>query len=198
MANKQTEKMTPNAGEKRTWIEDSEDDDIVEVTGESKPKAKSKMRKDGQNNQVAKAGKKAGGKIGGLTLTQHKRMLGDKVKSQLEVAGGSGNWHVKARCHVTTHMTRQAFQAVIVPHVDQVIPTQVDEDTEVGHGVDVVTIVLFVKVVLAEVNSFEQAAAIFGSTKLKTGTRMGSWGADKMDIVFKPRQEELRIWWTMD
>ena len=58
-------------------------------------------------------------------------MLGDQVKSQLEVAGGSGNWHVKARCHFTTHMSIQAFQAVIVPHVDQVTPAQVDDDTEV-------------------------------------------------------------------
>ena len=58
-------------------------------------------------------------------------MLGDQVKSQLEVAGGSGNWHVKARCHVTTRMSSQAFLAVIVPHVDQVTPAQVDDDTEV-------------------------------------------------------------------
>ena len=128
-------RMTPKAGEKRTWIEDSEEevDGIVDVTGggESKKKEKSKKLKDGENNQVAKACKKAGGKIAGLTLTQHKRMLGDQVKSQLEVAGGSGNWHVKARCHVTTRMSSQAFLAVIVPHVDQVTPAQVDDDTEV-------------------------------------------------------------------
>ena len=32
------ERMTTKAGEKRTWIEDSEEDDIVDVTGESRPK----------------------------------------------------------------------------------------------------------------------------------------------------------------
>ena len=37
-------------------------------------------------------------------------------------------------------MTRQAFQAVIVPHADQVTPAQVDQDTEVvGHSVDSIT-----------------------------------------------------------
>ena len=85
-----------------------------------------------------------------------------------------------------------------MPHADHVTPAHVDKDTEVGNGVGGDINILFVKVVLAEVNSFEQAAAIFWSTKLKTGTRMGRWGVEKMDIVFKHRQEELPIWWTMD
>ena len=59
-------------------------------------------------------------------------------------------------------------------------------------------LVFLVQVVLAEVKNMEQASAIFGSTKLRAGTRLGSWEVKKMDIVFKPKQGELRIWWTMD
>ena len=55
----------------------------------------------------------------------------------------------------------------------------------------------YFQVVLAEVKGMNQASAIFGSTKLRAGTRLGSWEVDKMDLVFRPKKEELRIWWTM-
>ena len=41
------------------------------------------------------------------------------------------------------------------------------------------------------------AVEIFGSTKLVGGTRLGSWTANKMELVYFPPTGELRIWWTM-
>ena len=41
------------------------------------------------------------------------------------------------------------------------------------------------------------AGEIFGKTKITGGTRMGSWSANKMELVFFPPTGELRIWWTM-
>ena len=113
--------------------EEEEDDDVIEVTPTaegSKVGEKKRKGKDKENNNSKKK-KKTGDKIDGLTLTQHKRMLGDQVKSKLEVAGGKHNWHIMAKCHVTTSISREAFKAVIMPHVDRVIPANIDKDTEV-------------------------------------------------------------------
>eukprot|EP00092_Neocalanus_flemingeri_P108632 GFUD01139514.1.p1 GENE.GFUD01139514.1~~GFUD01139514.1.p1 ORF type:complete len:209 (+),score=76.86 GFUD01139514.1:52-627(+) len=136
------------------------------------------------------AKKKAEGKIDGLSLTQHRRMLGDQVRDQIEIAGGQGNWHIKAKCHVHTQMSMEAFQAVVAPAAACLTPSQFDRNTEV---------------VLAEVRNIDQAATILGSAnKLRKGTRFvhkdgssSSWEVSTMDIVFMPKKKELRIWWTM-
>eukprot|EP00092_Neocalanus_flemingeri_P040444 GFUD01044045.1.p1 GENE.GFUD01044045.1~~GFUD01044045.1.p1 ORF type:complete len:226 (+),score=93.06 GFUD01044045.1:52-678(+) len=150
--------------------------------------------KDTENNEAKKgkpaAKKKAEGKIDGLSLTQHRRMLGDQVRDQIEIAGGQGNWHIKAKCHVHTQMSMEAFQAVVAPAAACLTPSQFDRNTEV---------------VLAEVRNMDQAATILGSAnKLRKGTRFvhkdgssSSWEVSTMDIVFMPKKKELRIWWTM-
>jgi len=168
------------------WNSDLEEKDVdfmEDSTATSSGEKPGNKRKGIEKENKNPMKKKAGGKIDGLTLTQHKRMLGDQVKSKLEIAGGKYDWHIKARCHLTTSLSREAFKAVVVPHVDSVTPAKFDDNTEV---------------VLAEVKGMNQASAIFGSTKLRAGTRLGSWEVDKMDLVFRPKKEELRIWWTMN
>ena len=59
--------------------------------------------------------------------------------------------------------------------------------------------------VIAEVKTMDQAAAILGSAnKLRKGTRFvhkdgssSAWELKAMDMIFKPKEKELRIWWTM-
>ena len=106
---------------------------VIEVTptAEGSKVGEKKRKVQDKENNNSKKKKKTGDKIDGLTLTQHKRMLGDQVKSKLEVAGGKHNWHIMAKCHVTTSISREAFKAVIMPHVDRVIPANIDKDTEV-------------------------------------------------------------------
>eukprot|EP00092_Neocalanus_flemingeri_P095850 GFUD01121963.1.p1 GENE.GFUD01121963.1~~GFUD01121963.1.p1 ORF type:complete len:231 (-),score=88.30 GFUD01121963.1:149-790(-) len=166
--------------------------------------------KDTENNEAKKgkpaAKKKAEGKIDGLSLTQHRRMLGDQVRDQIEIAGGQGNWHIKAKCHVHTQMSMEAFQAVVAPGAACLTPSQFDRNTEVVLLLLQKVVAIFLtKVVLAEVRNMDQAATILGSAnKLRKGTRFvhkdgssSSWEVSTMDIVFMPKKKELRIWWTM-
>ena len=41
------------------------------------------------------------------------------------------------------------------------------------------------------------ASTIFGSTKLTGGTRMGSWTANKMQLIYTPATQQMSCWWTM-
>ena len=115
-------------------------------------------------------------KIGGQTLEQHRRTLGDAVKRGITVE----KWCVAARTATTTRCALEVFRALVVPHADRVTPAAFDAQTPV---------------VVAAVS--KGAASIFGSTKLTGGTRMGSWSADKMELVYFPGTNELRVWWTM-
>jgi hypothetical protein len=81
------------------------EDEVPSPGGSGVSKMGDKRRnKDSENNQVKKR-KKAEGKIDGMTLTQHKRMLGDQVKDKIMIAGRKVNWHIKALCQVTTRMS---------------------------------------------------------------------------------------------
>jgi len=116
------------------WNSDLEEKDVdfmEDSTATSSGEKPGNKRKGIEKENKNPMKKKAGGKIDGLTLTQHKRMLGDQVKSKLEIAGGKYDWHIKARCHLTTSLSREAFKAVVVPHVDSVTPAKFDDNTEV-------------------------------------------------------------------
>ena len=114
-------------------------------------------------------------------MEQHRRSMGDQVKSKIHVLGGKQDWGIAARCHAVLPCSTAVFRALVVPSADKVTPVGFDSKTEL---------------VLAEVNSTQQIAEIFGSTKIKGGTRYGSWSARKMDLVFKPQEGELRAWWV--
>ena len=137
------------------------------------------LRKHGSEEKLEGARQNAAmlsGKIGGKTLEQHRRALGDEVKKHINVE----KWCIAARTHCTTTCNPDVFRKLVVPNADQVTPA------EFNHATPVVV-----------ANVTKGAASIFGSTKLTGGTRMGSWKADKMELVYFPSTQELRCWWTM-
>ena len=181
-------------------IEVSDDDKVVNKAKPCKRSVKSDRDKElaekssdsdnePEDNVPAKKSKKSparkkskAGKIEGQTVEQHRRSMGDQVKSKIHVLGGKQDWGIAARCHAVLPCSTAVFRALVVPSADKVTPVGFDSKTEL---------------VLAEVNSTQQIAEIFGSTKIKGGTRYGSWSARKMDLVFKPQEGELRAWWVM-
>lgn len=52
-------------------------------------------------------------------------------------------------------------------------------------------------VVVASIKGKAKVANILGVTKIRGGTRMGSWDADKGECTYFPESMELRVWWTM-
>ena len=78
-----------------------------------------------------KSKKRRGGKIDGLTVEQHRRVMGDQVKSKLRVLGGSGNYGIAASCHVSMSCSIEVFRSLVVPNASKVTPAQFDSSTPV-------------------------------------------------------------------
>lgn len=114
-------------------------------------------------------------KIAGLTLEQHRRALGDMVKSNIHVQ----KWCIEARTHTKTTMELDVFRELVVPNATKVVPAAFDASTDV---------------VFASSNT---PGVICGSSKITGGTRLGSWSADVMDFIYFPKSRELEVWWTM-
>ena len=125
-------------------------------------------------------GSGSGRKIKGLTLEQHRRALGDKVKGSINVE----KWCIEARTHCEMlGVDLEVFRQLVEPHAASVVPAEFDSGTPV---------------VVASVCGQGNAAAVFGASKVKGCTAgRGSWSADKMELVYLPQSEELRVWWTM-
>ena len=98
------------------------------------------------------------------------------MKSHINVE----QWCIAARTHCVTKCELEVFRRLVVPNAVSVTPAEFSESTPV---------------VVASVKA--GAANIFGTTKLTGGTRLGSWSADKMELIFFPATKELRCWWTM-
>ena len=111
-------------------------------------------------------------------LEMHRRALGDAVKAKIHVE----KWCIGASCHCSTRIALDVFRNLVVPNAADVTPAQFGMDTPV---------------VVASIRGTSSAGEIFGKTKITGGTRMGSWSADKMELVFFPPTGELRVWWTM-
>jgi hypothetical protein len=123
-----------------------------------------------------KAGSKLKSAGGGYEM--QRRALGDAVKANISVE----KWCIGARCHCTTSATLDVFRNLIAPNAAEVTPATFDASTPV---------------VVAAIRSSASAGEIFGKTKITGGTRMGSWSANKMELVFFPPTGQLRCWWTM-
>ena len=68
-----------------------------------------------------KKGKPA--KIGGMTVEQHRRALGDAVKSKISVE----KWAVEAKTHCAiTDVDAAVFEALVVPNAAKVTPADFD------------------------------------------------------------------------
>lgn len=123
--------------------------------------------------------KKKPQRVGGKTVEQHRRALGDAVKARIDVE----KWCVAARTHaVVPDVDRAVFEALVVPNAADVTPARFDDATPV---------------VVASIRSTAAMGEIFGKSKVSGGTRLGSWAADRGDVLYFPPTKELRVWWTM-
>ena len=159
-----------------------QDSDQDQEEEEEEPRKKKPKVKNNKSNSKSK--KNQGDKIDGVTVEQHRRSMGDQVKSKLRVLGGKGNYGIAANCHVSMSCSVALFRTLVAPNATRIIPAEFDSSTPV---------------VLAQVDSTQQIGKIFGVSKIRDGTRLGSWSASKMDLVFLPKEAsgQLRAWWTM-
>jgi len=123
------------------------------------------------------------------TLTQFRRALGDEFKKRIWV--NKGGWACSARTHsVMKDVPNNLFMDLMVPNATSIEPSNICHSNLAEYDV-----------VLASVDDSDKIGEIFGPSKIKpcntTGTRFGNWYADKMDLVYLPRKNELRCWWTM-
>jgi hypothetical protein len=124
------------------------------------------------------SGGRSKNKIDGNTVEQWRRMLGNKCKANISFE----KWTIAAQTHFTTDFTLGAFRALIVPNASKVHPVNFDESTPV---------------VVASTRSTSQAAAIFGSSKIRGGSRYGTFDAREAEFVFISSTKTLSVWWTM-
>ena len=78
--------------------------------------------------------------------------------------------------------TLNAFRALLVPNATNVYPDDFDESTPV---------------VLASIENTQQARDVFGSSKIKGGSRVQTWEVDRADFTYVAAKKEIRVWWTM-
>lgn len=117
------------------------------------------------------------GKVEGKTVEQHRRAFGDAVKQHISFE----KWAIAADTHCVYDMSAEVFRTLVVPHSHVVTPVDWTVDTPV---------------VLAQVEG-AQVAELCGATKIRAGSRVQTWSAHKMDIVFLPKDGKIRVWWVM-
>jgi len=134
-----------------------------------------------------RAGKRA--RLVGLAMEPHRLAMGDLLRSRIKVVGGQEGWGVAAHCHATMACSLAVFQAVVAPHVNKVCPKKFDMTTPV---------------ILAQLACSRQIAAVFGAGRVQGSRRRRSanspprtWTATRMDLVYLPRERQLRAWWIM-
>jgi len=145
----------------------------------SKPKEKTPAKAPKKPKEVKVNSKHVDGK----TIEQHRRGFGNVIKDQIKVLGGRGHggWGISADCHAVFPCSFELFRRLVAPEAMEITPSAYSNLTPV---------------ILAQLSE-EGATKLFGVTKTKGGTRMGSWYISKMDITHVPSKNELRVWWIM-
>ena len=145
-----------------------------------RPDALSEKPTDPPSSPAKKRKKAKASKIAGKTLEQHRRAMGDRVKAKISVE----KWCIEARTQATiSGVEPEVFEQLIAANAVQCVPKW---DRAADH-----------EVVVAHMQGTESLANAFGATKIKGGTRMGSWSANKADCIYFPRNKQMRVWWTM-
>ena len=109
---------------------ESEDSDF-EPKGEQMKQVQIQKAQGKKKPEEKKPKKQQKGKIDGLTVEQHRRAMGDQVKSKLRVLGGTGNYGIAASCHVSMSCSLAVFRSLVVPNATKVTPAQFDSSTPV-------------------------------------------------------------------
>jgi len=155
--------------------EDEEDDNHNDRNAMHVLSQKSK-RKGNSTKQVDSKAKK--NKVGGLTLEQHRRKMGDAVKSRLSME----KYCMKADCHATVDIPIEVFKQLVVPHASTLTPE---------------TFTISTPVVVALIKGREAAGEVFGKSKIRGGNKYEQCEMEKCDIVFFPAAGKARLWWIM-
>ena len=133
-------------------------------------------RKSTNTKQTASKSKK--NKIEGLTLEQHRRKMGDAVKSRLSME----KYCMRADCHATVDMPMEVFKQLVVPHASKLTPDTFTATTPV---------------VVALIKGREAAGEVFGKSKIRGGNKYEQRDMEKCDVVYFPASGKARIWWIM-
>jgi len=104
--------------------------------------------------------------------------MGDTIKKQIQVE----KWCIVARTQASIKgVEHEFFEQLILANTVQCVPKE-------GPTAEVV---------VAHLQGSESIGNAFGASKIKGGTRMGSWAANKADCTYFPCSKEMRVWWTM-
>jgi len=161
--------------EKEVQVIKSDDDKDADYVPVVTPPAK-KVKKSPKPTASGSKSKKK--KVGGLTVEQHRRKLGDAVKQRLSME----KYCMKADCHSTVKLPLEMFREIVVPHACDVTPSHFDASTPV---------------VVASVRGRQAAGEIFGKSKIRGGNRYEQCEMEKAEIVYFPTKQKARIWWIM-
>lgn len=115
----------------------------------------------------------------GRTIEQERRALGDAVKSRISFE----KWAIAARTHAHVALLLDVFRELVVPNAARVLPAVFDRSTPV---------------VVARISGSAACGEVFGSSKIKGGSRLGSFAMNECEIVFQPALQRADIWWTMN
>ncbi len=84
--------------------------------------------------------------------------------------------------HTTVDINEDTFRTLVVPNASRVTPADFTAATPV---------------VVARLTGSDAAGEVFGKTKIKGGSRMGTWAADAVEVVWYPAEKRADLWWTM-
>ena len=181
--NKKADRDAMKEKQKRQILESDDDGDnewmstvVTPATKKSKPSPKPSPKPPPSSGRSKTKSKPK--KVGGLTVEQHRRKLGDAVKSRMSME----KYCMKADCHATVSLPVEMFRTIVVPHACSVTPKDFSSNTPVA---------------VALVKGSQAAGEVFGKSKIKGGNRMETRSMEKAEVVYFPQREKARVWWVM-
>lgn len=119
------------------------------------------------------------------TAEQLRRAIGDVVKSKIEFT----KYTIAARTQCTVNMDARTFELLIKPNASRITP---DPNANGGGAVDLSS----APVVVARLTGSSIGEA-FGRTKVTGGSRLGTFTANKCEVIWYPSRGIADLWWTM-
>ena len=93
-------------------------------------------------------------------------------------------WTIAAECSATVDCSWETFLANIAPHAASVVPAPAAGAPPP-------------EVAVARLEGAAACGEAFGHSKIKGGSRMGSWSANRAECVWRRDAGTVSLWWTM-
>jgi hypothetical protein len=116
------------------------------------------------------------------TAEQLRRAIGDVVKSKIEFT----KYTIAARTQCTVDMDARTFELLIKPNASRITPDPNASGADLSSA----------PVVVARLTGGSIGEA-FGRTKVTGGSRLGTFTANKCEVIWYPARGTADIWWTM-